>query len=58
MFFLILLVFSFCTRGLLHGEFHKHKSHVLCYNDTSLVGPVFVSLKERRSLINCITNEY
>ena len=55
MFFLILLVFSFCTRGLLHGEFHKHKSHVLCYNDTSLVGPVFVSLKERRSLIDCIT---
>ena len=55
MFFFILLVFSFCTRGLLHGEFHKHKSHVLCYKDASLVGPVFVSLKERRFLIDCIT---
>ena len=55
MFFLNLLVFSFCTQGLLHGEFHKHKSHVFCYKDNSLVGPVFVSLKERRFLIDCIT---
>ena len=43
-----------CTGGKLHGG-NQDEHNLVCYNDVFIVGPIFVSSKEYRSLIDCIT---
>ena len=53
MFFPLFLSIFFRTTRLLHGDYYGHE--LFCYQDKPLTGRVFVSLKELRFLIDCIT---